>query len=313
MKEGPHRFAHEAMATTFEVLIDGEDRGYAQQASAAAFEEVDRIEKALSRFAESSDIARINSLDAGECTSVGLDTFECIEAAARVNAETGGAFDVTVGPLMACWRNRDGSPRQPSGEELAEARKCVGMHLIELDEAGRTVRVKARGLRIDLGGIGKGLALDKMAEAVRDWSIESCLLSGGGSTVLAMGHPSGEEGWQVGVGGVGDQPEPAEKIALRDRALSGSGTHLQGRHVMDPRTGRPAKGKHAAWALCPSATAADALSTAFMAMAPEEVKQYCAKHPDTSAMLVFENAEKKPVRFGAWQAASQSEEGRSTP
>jgi thiamine biosynthesis lipoprotein len=110
------RFSHEAMATTFEIIIVHEDERYAQQAAAAAFDEVDRLEGELSRFIENSDISRINNLPANQPLRLGLDAFECLQLSRRIYAETNGAFDITIGPLLSCWRNEDGTPRTPSAE-----------------------------------------------------------------------------------------------------------------------------------------------------------------------------------------------------
>ena len=297
-----HRFRHTAMAAPFEIIVpEGGGLAYAQQASAAVFEEIDLIEKALSRFLEASDVSQINHLPADEWARVGHHTIACLKVAAELCARTGGTFDVTVGPLMRCWRNKDGSPRQPSDAELAEARSRVGIDLLELDESEQRVRVKKEGVSVDLGGIGKGYAVDCAAAILTEWEISSALINGGTSTVLALDAPPGEAGWMVGVGGTNQDPEGGGRIALCHKALSGSGTDARGRHIMDPRTGVPVGDKVAAWSLCPSATVADALSTAFMVMPISAIKEYCAKYPDTSGMVAFEeDGQTRRRSFGAW-------------
>ena len=302
MSDEPFSFPHEAMATTFHAMIAGQERGYAEQAAAAAFAEVDDIEKEISRFIDTSDIAMINQLAAGQWARIGVHTFECLKVSARVNAETNGAFDVTVGPLMACWRNPDKSPRQPADEELAKARALVGMRLIELDEAGKRIRVKTQGVKLDLGGIGKGYAVERAIEILKEWSVESALVNGGDSSTFAMGNLKAKQGWPVGVGGIRDEEKTPYVIDLCNQSLSGSGTFVKGAHIIDPRTGRPVSGKVAAWALHPSGAVADALSTAFMVMSPEEVEGYCRAHPETGALLV--PLTEGPVvrqRYGNWK------------
>jgi len=301
-------FAHTAMATTFEVVVAGEAADYAHQAADAVFTEVDQIERALSRFIESSDVCQINHLAAGKWIRVGVHAMECLRAAARVHAETSGAFDVTIGPLMTCWRNPDKSPRQPSESELAKARALVGMNLINRDDAGQRIRVKVAGVQVDLGGIGKGYAVDRAVEVLKDWSISCAMVDAGDSSTFALGTPPNNNGWPVGVGGIGQETEPPYRVMLCDRSLSGSGTHVKGRHIMNPRTGHPAAGKIAAWAIHPSATIADALSTAFMVMTPDEVESYCRKHPEASAMLVLETpGEPKRLRFGKWNLIERAD------
>ena len=302
-----HRFAHQAMATTFEILIASDDTvaesaEYARQAAQAAFREVDRLEKDLSRFIESSDISRINKLGAREPVRVSIDTFECLQLAARIHNDTRGAFDVAIGALVACWRTAGGTPHKPTAKEIAEAKARTGMERVVLDTKNFTVRLKTDGVSLDLGGIGKGFALDKAAETLREWAdegwgLEAALLSGGQSTLLAMGAPPGKRGWTVTVGG--DVLDAPEEIFLRDRALSGSGTRVRGRHIIDPRTGRPAKGPVRAWASSPSGAVSDALSTAFMIMSPAEVERYCTEHVDTWAILLIEDAAGRRLkRFG---------------
>jgi len=302
-----HRFAHAAMGTTFEILIASDDTvvesaEYARQAAQAAFHEVDRLEKDLSRFIESSDISRINKLGSREPVRVSIDTFECLQLAARLHRETGGAFDAAIGALLACWRTPAGAPRQPTSTEVAKAKARTGMERVVLDRKNLTVRTKTAGVLLDLGGIGKGFALDKAAETLREWAdegwgLEAALLSGGQSTVFAMGAPPGKRGWAVSVGA--DMLDAPEEILLRDRALSGSGTRVRGRHIIDPRTGRPAKDPIRAWASSPSGAVSDALSTAFMVMSPAEVERYCAEHDDTWAILLIRDASGRRLkRFG---------------
>lgn len=301
---GMKRFSHEAMATTFEILIVHEDQRYARQAATAAFNEVDRLESELSRFLENSDIARINNLPAHQGLQLGLDAFECLRASAEMYAETNGAFDVTVGTLVKCWRHEDGSPRTPSPQELDRARLLTGTHLLELDEREHTIRLSASPVQVDLGGIGKGYAVDQVAELLREWSIETALISGGYSSVLAMEAPAGTDGWPLTLSDPADRTKILARPHLRAGALSGSGVQ-KGGHIISPRTGRPAEGRCAAWATAPDATTGDALSTAFMIMEPDEIEQYCVRHPNVLAMVILrkdsDGAQKDTIlHFGRW-------------
>jgi len=324
---GLQRFSHEAMATTFEVIILHKDARYAQQAAWAAFNELDRLEAELSRFIENSDISRINNLAAEQSLRVGLDAFECLKLGARIYAETNGAFDITIGSLLGCWLDENEKARTPSKEQLNLARERTGVHLFELDEAEHTVQVlapaillaplllakqneglrksEAAGVQIDLGGIGKGYAVDRMAEMLRDWSIDTAVIHGGYSSVLAMDAPSGRKGWPLTLSNPDNRKQTLAGLHLQGRALSGSGLQ-QGRHIIDPRTAQPVEGKRAAWACAPDAATADALSTAFMVMTPDEVKKYCSNHPDILAMIVLEERgeeaqKERIVHFGPWK------------
>jgi thiamine biosynthesis lipoprotein len=306
---GLKRFYHDAMATTYELIMVEDDDNYARQAAAAAFNEVDRLEGELSRFIENSDIARINNLPDNEPLRLGLDAFDCLELGCRLYTETNGAFDITIGSLLGCWRDEDGNPRAPSQGELDIAREHTGVHLLKLDESEHTVQLSVSPVQVDLGGIGKGYAVDRVAELLRDWSIEIALISGGYSSVLALEGPSEIKGWPLTLSNPGDHKQILARPCLEGLALSGSGLQ-KGGHIIDPRTVQPVKGKLAAWASASDAATADALSTAFMIMSPDEIRQYCLSHSGVLALVMLEgqgeNEQKEQIlRFGSWKEIEQ--------
>jgi thiamine biosynthesis lipoprotein len=298
------RFSHEAMATTFEILIVHEDGRFARQAALAAFNEADRLEGELSRFIPHSDISRINNLPPNQSLKLGLDAFECLKLSSEIYAQTNGAFDITIGSLIGCWHNEQGIERTASPEQLNLARQYTGTNLLQLDEEEHTIRLLASPMRIDLGGIGKGYAVDRMAELLREWSIDTALISGGYSSVLALDAPSNTKGWSLTLSNPVDSEQILARPYLQNRALGSSGLQ-KGRHIIDPRTGNPVESKLAAWSSTPDAATADALSTAFMIMSPEKIGEYCLNHPDTLAMLMLQEQDKKTqkekiVCFGSW-------------
>jgi len=302
---GLKRFSHEAMATTYEIIMVEDDENYARQAAGAAFNEVDRLEGELSRYIENSDIARINNLPANKPLRLGLDAFDCLELARRLYYETNGALDITIGSLLACWRDEDGNPRSPSKQELELARGRTGAHLLKLDELEHTVQLSVGPVQVDLGGIGKGYAVDRVAELLKEWSIEIALVSGGYSSVLALKGPAQTKGWPLTISNPKDYEQIVARLCLEGRAISGSGLQ-KGQHIIDPRTLQPVKGRLAAWASAPDAATADALSTAFMIMSPDEIRQYCLSHPDVLALIILEEQGEKEqkeriLRFGPWE------------
>lgn len=300
-----HRFSHEAMSTFFQVLLCGPDPDKAKGVADWLFNEIDHIEGLLSRFDPCSDIGMINRLKPGESLRVSPDTLECLLIALWAYQETSGAFDVTVGPLMDVWRPllkmaRESVSCQPDPDLLSETLSQMGMGRLWLDPEERMVGIHLDkdepsfpGLKLDLGGIGKGYALDKASEILEDWDVEAALLDSGTSTVLALGacpEAWGEEspgrGWPVGVGGPWGEAAGLHRADLVDGAVSGSGTEVKGDHILDPRSGRPIQHHLAAWAWAPSAAVADALSTAFMVMSTEEVKRFCTSHEGIRAAVV---------------------------
>jgi thiamine biosynthesis lipoprotein len=295
-----HRFAHKAMATIYEIFIISDDAGYAHQAAQEAFNELDRLEQELSRFLPNSDIARLNHLAANQPLRLGLDAFECLKLSKRISAETNGAFDVTIGPLMKCWLKPDKTLRTPSPEELEAARRNVGMQLLDLDEAQYTVTLQASPVHVDLGAVGKGYAVDVLTNLLREWEIETALIHGGRSSVFALGVLPEKRGWPLTISNPLRHEQILAHLNLRHQAVSGSGLQ-KGQHIINPRTGRPLSGKRAAWAIAPQAAASDAVSTAFMIMAPEEIQAYCEQHPEVQAMVIGANDDhEKILRYGVW-------------
>jgi len=301
-----HRFSHKAMATIYEIFIVQEDASYAQQAAYEAFFELDKLEQELSRFIENSDISRINNLPENQSVRIGLAAFECLECSAQIYKETDGAFDITMGPLLKCWLNKDKTVRIPSEKELEFARQHTGLNLLQLDENEHTVTVHASPLHVDLGGIGKGYAVDKLVELLRDWEIDSALIHGGASSVFALGAPPGTKGWPLTLSRPLNPKQTLMRLNLRDQALSGSGLQ-KGQHIIDPRSARPVQGNRAAWAWAANAATSDALSTAFMIMSPDEVEKYCSRNQDVLAMILTEEEGREEAGiqyFGSWDKFS---------
>jgi thiamine biosynthesis lipoprotein len=265
------------MATRFEILLHGEKEGALRAAGEEALDEVDRLEAQLSLYRPTSEIARVNALAARQAVRVSPPVFQLLELAQRLHRETGGAFDITLGPLVRCWGFMGGQGRMPEPEELAAARALSGMGHLRLDADDFSVRFDREGVMIDLGAIGKGCAIDCAARALREAGVASALLHGGTSTTYALGAPPDAERWQVAVAaapdnGGGHRPPLQAVVKLRDEALSVSavwgrcfeaGGKTYG-HVLDPRTGRPVSGAVLAAVALPSATETDALSTALL-------------------------------------------------
>jgi thiamine biosynthesis lipoprotein len=284
--EGPRglrdvrRFSHEAMATVFEVHGVHADERYAAQAAQAAFDLADRLEGELSRFLPNSDITRVNHLAAGESTRVSPSTLECLVIARHVFDLTGGAFDVSIG---------------------------TGLPSLELDPDDFLVRATKGGVQVDLGGIGKGYAVDRMAELLEEWGLGLALVHGGFSSVLALEPPTGREGWPLTLSEPSAPSRVLARLSVRQTALGASGLR-KGDHIVDPRTGEPARGRLAAWVAVPrpevaraeapaeegprvaAAAVTDALATAFMLLSPEEIEGLCERSPGLEAWILPEPA-----------------------
>jgi thiamine biosynthesis lipoprotein len=297
---GFHRYRHRAMATLFEVMIAGEDPGFAEKAAFAAFQEIDRLERELSRYLPNSDIARINNLPPHGSLRVGLDAFGCLQLGLQYREETGGAFDVTLGALVDCWVGKDKSLLHPSSAEIERARERSGRNRLELDEATVTVHVHDPTPLVDLGAIGKGYAVDRAVELLKDWGVESALVHGGTSSAYAFGEYPNGHGWPVTLSNPENGSEVLQTVFLQRQSLGGSGIK-KGLHIINPRTARTVRGRRAAWVCSGSAAESDAVSTACMVMTRAEIKEYCGRHPATWAAIVEEGtcgSADELLRFG---------------
>jgi thiamine biosynthesis lipoprotein len=254
-----HVFSHHAMATEFQVRIAGEEKPYAAQAAQAAFALTDKLESQLSRFCANSDISQIAQLAPGGQLRVSEPVFACLEIAKRMELATRGAFSITAAALKT-------QPAQPQWSLLKEQ---------------FSIRCDRGKLEFDLGAIGKGFALDRMAEVLREWDCPAFLLVAGGSSILAGEPPLGTAGWSCGLG---DDNSP-QRFWLKNGSLSGSGLAVKGQHIFDPRTGEPAARKDRAWALSPTAAESDALSTAAMVLDEANVSDVILSLNDSSLWL----------------------------
>ena len=294
-KHSAFRFSHQAMATVHEIFIRHNDQRYARQASQEAFFLLDRLEHDLSRFIGNSDISSIDHLTQNEKRRIGPDTFACLKRCAELCEQTNGAFDITVGSLMELWLDENKNLRHPSAQAIAAAKQLIGFHHLQLNEADCSVTRIGNPVKLDLGGFGKGYAVDRMAEILTEWEIEDFLIHGGQSSVLARGDSEETEGWLVSISDPFKQNQFIENIMLKNQAMSGSGMQ-KGYHLIDPRTARPVEKAGAAWVIGDNAAICDALSTAFLIMSHHEVESYCATHPEIKVMLLFQN--QKMLKFG---------------
>jgi thiamine biosynthesis lipoprotein len=268
------RFSHEAMATVFEVLAVHDDGQYAAQAAQAAFALLDGLERELSRFLPNSDIGRVNALAAGGAAQVGPATMECLLIARHLFDETDGAFDISIG---------------------------TGLPSLELDAERCVVSAAAAGVRLDLGGIGKGYAVDLMAELLEEWGLQRALVHGGFSSVLALEPGAEPGGWPLSFSDPASPGRVLSRLTVRQTAFGASGVR-KGDHIVDPRTGAPARERRGAWVAVPRppaaragdgarlapAAVADALTTAFMLMPPGDIEALCAANPGVEAWLLEE-------------------------
>ncbi len=285
---------HQAMNTAFTVTIRSDDAALATSAAEAAFARIDVIERLLSRFNDTSDVACIAALTPGEVGVVAPETMDALVVCARVCAATGGAFDPTVGPVMRRLKKAGMKWDELPKDVLDDAFARGGMQRLVLDAEHRRVSVtrdrlgRDTPLELDFGGIGKGFALDECAKVLEGEQFEMTdyLLDAGTSTQLVRGGP-----WRIGVGGVWkERTRQKTVLELRGGAVSGSGFELQGAHVVDVRRKTAARRWAQTWSRAASAAVADALSTAALSMDAPEIARACTAL--TARVLVAHNQQK---------------------
>ena len=294
------QFGRRAMACQFEVFFNAGQYAHASDEALRALDLVDELEARLTVYRETSEVVEINRRAATEEVLVEPRLLELLEYALQLHEETGGAYDITSGPLSKVWGFYRRQGQIPDAAALGEALARVGSHQVEVSLDRQTIRFRQPGMELNLGSIGKGYALDRAAESLAAAGIDTFLWHGGQSSIFARGSRTGQggAGWLVSIG---DPLRPGKELAqvrLRDRALgaSGSGTqffrHESRRyaHILDPRTGWPAEGVLSATALAPTAAQADALATAFYVMGPEGTLDYCRRHPEVAALLACPRA-----------------------
>lgn len=290
-----------AMACDFHVYLNAGQHAGAVEAATQALDLVERLEDQLSVYRPHSDVRVISRDAADRACVVEARLFELLRRCVDWSEATGGAYDITAGPLVKVWGFYTRSGRFPAAEEVTEAMQRVGSQYLELDRDERTIRFGRPGMELNLGSVGKGYALDRCAEVLEAAGVRDFLIHGGQSSVLARGaqHAGGDvPEWCIAL----RHPLRAErrlaelKISHCGLGTSGSGQQFffhRGRrhgHVLDPRSGAPAEGVLSATVLAPDAAEADALATAFFVLGVDATRAYCETRPELSVVFVLPGA-----------------------
>jgi thiamine biosynthesis lipoprotein len=305
-----HEASRMSMACVYAIEAYGGDAAALPRILDQAFDEVDRIDRLMSHYQAGSELSRINREAAAHPVAVDAELFEFLQEAMRYQRESGGTFDITVGPLMKAWGFFRGEGRLPTAGELTAARRNVGGAHVVLNAADKTVRFDQAGVELDLGGIAKGYAVDRVVRLLVDRRIAAALVSAGGSTIYALGAPPGRRAWEVAIQDPADARKTALTVQLKDRAVSVAGSSekwfeadgVRYSHIMDPRTGSPVQGVLSVAVLAATGTAGDALDDAFYVLGPQRSKGYLDRLTRTEAYFFL------PDRVQPWRVVH--EEGR---
>lgn len=297
-----------AMACRFEVTLPMKDQAGVAVAT-DALNQIDRLEAQLSVFRDTSEVSRINRQAAKEAVHVEDSLFDLLTLCKKLHRDTDGTFDITSGPLTRCWGFLKREGRVPSTDEIEGLRHLVNSNKLLLDDETRTIRFLRAGMEVNLGSIGKGYALDRVAAGMRH-RVRIALLNAGASSICAIGaggcDQGRNQGWSVGLRHPRNRKERLAKLRLHDCALSTSGSEEQffehdGQrygHIIDPRSGWPAQNVTSVSVVARSGAISDALATAFYIGGRELAEKYCATHRQI-LVIMLESSSEVPVVIGS--------------
>jgi thiamine biosynthesis lipoprotein len=250
----------EAMGSTFSVVVYGSDRARLESAADAAFGEAGRLDRLLSNYLPASEWSEVNRTAGLGPVRLSTELFQLLSDCMQYSQQSGGAFDITVGPLMKVWGFYRGEGGLPQPAEVRNALARTGYRHVRINSEAQTIQFDRPGVELDPGGIGKGYAVDRMVDVLKGKGVGIALVSAAGSSIYGLGAPPDEpRGWRVTVRDPKNVKQPAAEVFLKNTSLSTSGSYekffwAEGRrysHIMDPRTGYPAQGASSASVVAP--------------------------------------------------------------
>ena len=295
-----YHYTEPEMGTVFELTYYAPDDATAERAGRAAFDRVEALNAIFSDYEPESELRRLCQQPAGTHVKLSTELFNVLQHSQRVAVESGGAFDVTVGPCIQLWRQARRQRALPAPARLAEARALMGFEKLELNATARTAVLKTPGMRLDLGGIAKGYAADAALAVLRQHGIRRALVAASGD--LAVGDPPpGKTGWTIGMMSF-TSDKPDRTAVLRNCGVSTSGDTQQFlvidgvrySHIIDPRTGQALTQRISVTIIAPDATTSDVLATAVCVLGAEKGIQVLRKFNDIHTRAVSMR-EGKPV------------------
>lgn len=302
-RKGPVKVdsGHQLVMGTFaRVVVIAESRDAGLACIRAAMAEIRKVDELMSDYRSDSEISLVNKKASEEPVPVSEPTYEVLKRSVEFSRLTDGAFDVTVGPLMDLFHNAQKGATAPTAEQIAEAKSKVGFENLKLDPENRTVQFAVEGMRLDLGGIAKGHAIDRAIEAARHSGALGAMVDIGGDIRCFGSPPEGREHWLIAVQ---DPNRPPEEfggggllltLKVNDVAVTTSGDYQQyvmigGKrlsHIMDRKTGTSAEGLSSVTIIAENATDADALATSVSVMGPQKGLALIENRPKTEAILI---------------------------
>jgi thiamine biosynthesis lipoprotein len=294
------------MGSPFNIVFYSTSIQKADSAANESFKLIDSINIICSDYDTSSELYKLRNYELGKPIKVSTILFELLIAARQAHKNSYGSFDITIGPLSLLWRNARKSHIFPRPGAIDTASALVGFRFIKLDTLSQTITFLKPGVQLDMGGIAKGYAADKVAALLKTLGITNALVDAGGD-MMAMGLPPQKRGWRIGV----NIPEQQEallntKLLLTNKAVATSGDAFQymlhdGKkyaHIIDARTGYGVTFQRNVTVVSPNATTADWLATACSILPLNQVKILAKKYKSEVFITRLQNGRIRKISFG---------------
>jgi len=289
------------MGSPFKMVFYAPSDSVANIAAAASWNRIEQLNETLSDYRDGSEINNLSAQSgSGKWISVSDDLFNILAVSLDVAKKTNGAFDVTIGPVVQMWRHATRKGIFPRQGEIDSTLARTGYQKMKLDFDKKRVLLTQKGMRLDIGGLGKGFAAEEAIKVLKGFGVKSAMMDAGGKIVLTN-PPPGENGWKITISNGSDS---LKTIELANVALATSGPTyryfeyrgIRYSHIVDPRTGIGLLFHVRTTAICPDGTIADALATAFSISGIEDGKKYLSMFPGTKVWMV----EKKDDQILSW-------------
>ncbi|MCE6989365.1 FAD:protein FMN transferase [Dyadobacter sp. CY323] len=296
-----YTFEKGLMGSPFKLVFYADNDSLAQVAANKAFGRVEQLNEIMSDYRDGSEINRLSAQSgSGKWVHVSKDLFDILAISQDISAKTGGAFDATLGPLVQMWRHATRKGIFPTNEEIEDAKKRTGYKKMKMRASSQTILLTQKGMRLDIGGLGKGYTAEEAIKELKKLGITSAMMDAGGKIVLTN-PPPGSKGWKITVSNGSDS---LKTMDLANVSLATSGPTyrymehkgVRYSHIVDPQTGIGLLFHVRTTVISPEGTLADALATAFSVAGIEQSKKYMKHFPTSKVWLV----EKQDQRVADW-------------
>ncbi len=297
------------MGTFARVVVIAKDSDSAMKCIESAFTQINKVDDLMSDYKSDSEISNVNRDGFEKAVQFSQSTYEVLQRSIEFSKLTDGAFDITVGPLVELFRKAKKKQVFPGPDEIAEAKSKVGFEKLKLDDENRTVQFTVEGMRLDLGGIAKGYAVDKAVETMQAHGAIGGMVDLGGDIRCFGAALKGRDHWVIGLQNPNMVKDSAGrevllKLKITNGAIATSGDYqqfilIEGKrrsHIIDRKTGTSIEGLSSVTIIADNATNADALATAVSVMGSEKGLELIEKIPGTEAILITSQPEFKLMK-----------------